>query len=130
MNAKGKRGNLRDKELKKIFQRITDLVDKLQKSSVEDSYTSEITEYELSQNYPNPFNPTTTIKYSLPEMQNIDLAVYNIAGKKVTQLEMGMKKDGHHKIAFDGTNLSSGIYYYKLKAGNRVLTAKKMILLK
>jgi uncharacterized delta-60 repeat protein len=94
-------------------------------------------EYSLSQNYPNPFNPITTIVYTVPvvvvpsgiEGQQISLKVYDMLGNTVTTLVDGKVSKGKHSVTFDGTGLSSGIYFYKLFAGNYI-QSKKMILIK
>ncbi len=91
--------------------------------------TNEVTDYILNQNYPNPFNPTTTIKYSIPESGNVKLSVYNTIGKEVSKLVNGYKEAGTYKVNFDASVLGSGIYYYKIIAGN-FSSIKKMILLK
>jgi hypothetical protein len=85
--------------------------------------------FHLSQNYPNPFNPTTSIKYSVLSTQQINLTVYNILGQKVKTLVDEEKFPGEYTISFDGLNLSSGIYFYRLTAGQYSET-KKMILQK
>jgi len=85
--------------------------------------------YSLDQNYPNPFNPSTTIKYSIPESGNVKLTVYNSLGEKVALLTDEYKEVGTHKINFDASSLSSGIYFYKIKINNYSST-KKMILLR
>ena len=83
----------------------------------------------LDQNYPNPFNPTTTIGYDLSKMSNIELVIYDIAGRKVKTLFTGNKCAGHHKIIWDASNLSSGVYFYRLKTDNYIET-KKMVFMK
>lgn len=88
-------------------------------------------EFRLFQNYPNPFNPVTTISFSLPHLsgrQNVSLGIYDILGNEINLLNED-KIPGEYKIEFDGTNLSSGIYFYVIKTGS-VALAKKMILLK
>ncbi len=85
--------------------------------------------YALSQNFPNPFNPSTEIKYSIPKASNVSLTVYNMLGQKIAGLVNGQKAAGNYTVLFDASKLSSGIYFYTLKAGNFV-TTKKMILLK
>ena len=86
-------------------------------------------DYALFQNYPNPFNPSTMITYSLPEASNVKLIVYNIIGQPVKVLENGYKVSGNYKISFEPNNLPSGIYFYKLEAG-QFSQIKKMIYLK
>jgi len=101
-------------------------------TDIEDENNSEIPNiYSLSQNYPNPVNPTTTITYTIPagEQHAVSLQVFDILGRKIATLVNGYKSAGTYKVHFDATNLPSGIYYYKLIAGNFVET-KKMMLLK
>jgi hypothetical protein len=88
----------------------------------------------LYQNYPNPFNPTTTIAFSLPEKVTVDLSIYDVDGRLVTTLIDGVLDQGVKEYSWEGTNsrgnpVSSGVYFYRLKAGTAVLT-RKMILLK
>ncbi len=85
--------------------------------------------YTLSQNFPNPFNPTTTINFALPKDGLVKLVVYDITGKEVKVLANEIRTAGYHSIAFNASNLPSGVYLYKLSAGNFVET-KKMILTK
>jgi hypothetical protein len=87
------------------------------------------TTYSLEQNYPNPFNPSTTIDFSLPKPDFVELKVYNILGKEVSTIVSKKLKQGNHTYQFDGKNLASGIYYYQLLAGEYI-EVKKMILLK
>jgi len=97
-------------------------------SSIENNQNI-ITEFSLSQNYPNPFNPTTTIKYQIPESGLVTLKVYDILGNEVATLVNEEKPAGSYRAELNGSNLSSGIYYYRMRAGEFVGT-KKMILLK
>ena len=83
----------------------------------------------LNQNYPNPFNPSTTIEFTLPKSEFVELKVYNILGKEVVTLVSNKLNQGNHTYQFDGKNLASGIYYYQLTAGN-YRQVKKMIFLK
>lgn len=87
------------------------------------------TEYVLENNYPNPFNPTTIIQFALPESGNFSLKVYNILGQEVAALVDGQLSAGTHRVNFDASNLSSGMYIYRL-AGNNVNLVKKMLLLR
>lgn len=86
-------------------------------------------ELHLAQNYPNPFNPTTQISYTLPERANVRLEVYNSMGQRVMLLHNGPLPAGQHFATFDGSQLASGIYIYRLEAGLEALT-KKMVLIK
>ncbi len=83
--------------------------------------------YELSQNYPNPFNPTTTISFSLPVQSMVTLNVYDILGNQVADVVNDIKQAGVHTVTFDGSDLSSGIYFYKLNDGSEILTQKMML---
>jgi len=87
------------------------------------------TKFSLEQNYPNPFNPTTTIYYSLPELSNVVLKVYDVLGNEITTLVNEEKQPGNYEVEFNGENLASGIYVYKLQARNFV-EIKKMVLMK
>jgi photosystem II stability/assembly factor-like uncharacterized protein len=84
--------------------------------------------YELRQNFPNPFNPTTTITYALPVDANVSLTIYDIIGQKVIQLLNGRAAAGYHDLRFDASNLASGIYFYRLQAGDFVQTRKLLVL--
>ena len=98
------------------------------------SLSNKIKSYKLYQNYPNPFNPSTVIGYTLPEESQVRIDVYNSIGQKVTTLINGMKKAGNYQIRWNASNLSTGVYFYSIKAtginGKNFFTAKKMILLK
>ena len=85
--------------------------------------------FNLSQNYPNPFNPATTISFSIPTQSNVTLCVYDALGKEVARLVDGVKSAGNYKVNFNASQLSSGVYYYRLTSNNSV-TNKKMLLLK
>jgi hypothetical protein len=86
-------------------------------------------EYSLSQNYPNPFNPTTNITYSLKQTGEVRLSVFDILGREVAVLVDDVQNAGQHTITFTGTDLSTGIYLYRLQIGKEVIT-KKMVLVK
>ena len=86
------------------------------------------TKFELSQNYPNPFNPATTIKFGLPSDTKVTLEVYNIVGQKVVTLVNEQMTAGYHQVEFSASNLASGIYFFRIGAGNFVKT-KKLILM-
>jgi hypothetical protein len=86
--------------------------------------------YVLEQNYPNPFNPTTVIEFTIQEQYNVSLDVFNSLGQKVATLINKKLNAGNYKYTFDASKLSSGIYFYRLKAGNSLIQNKKMVLLK
>ncbi len=98
----------------------------------------------LQQNYPNPFNPATTISYQIPdqvrndklnvtlsgvEESMVQLKIYDVLGKEVATLVNEVQSPGNYKLEFDGSRLSSGIYYYQLRTDKFVET-KKMLLMK
>ena len=74
--------------------------------------------YKLFENYPNPFNPTTTIRYSVPELSAVTLEIYDISGRLVSELVHSDIQAGTHTLDFDGSSLASGIYVYKIKANS------------
>jgi len=91
--------------------------------------SSVVTEYSLSQNFPNPFNPKTVISYELPVTGNAKLKVFDVLGNEVAVLVNEKQNPGSYSVEFDGSSFASGVYFYKLTAGDFVET-KRMILLK
>jgi hypothetical protein len=85
--------------------------------------------YSLAQNYPNPFNPSTTIKFSVPKTTSVSLKVYDVLGREVAVLVNEVKQAGFHTVDFNASNLASGIYFYKIEAGD-FNAVKKMMLVK
>lgn len=85
--------------------------------------------FELAQNFPNPFNPGTFIRFSLPESAAVSLEVYNTLGQLVAVVASGEMSAGMHSAYFDASNLSSGVYVYRLQAGDQVIS-RKMLLMK
>ena len=88
----------------------------------------EIVSYSLSQNYPNPFNPNTTINYTLGGFVQVKVTVYDVLGKTVVVLVNAKQQAGSYVINFSSHNLSSGVYFYKIDAGN-FTNVKKMVVL-
>jgi len=86
-------------------------------------------DYQLFQNYPNPFNPTTMITYRLAKKTNIKLAIFNLLGEELVTLASGEKPAGVHKVKFDASQLSTGLYFYRLEAGEQIFN-KKLLLVK
>jgi subtilisin family serine protease len=86
-------------------------------------------DFALEQNYPNPFNPSTAIRYQLPTRSQVILRVYDMLGREISLIDDGMKEAGTYTISFDASHLASGLYLYRIIAGNNIST-KKMILLK
>ncbi|MCK5760500.1 MAG: T9SS type A sorting domain-containing protein, partial [Candidatus Delongbacteria bacterium] len=114
---------------------INDLLDKLTGSDKDESSSIEngeliIENYELFQNYPNPFNPTTEISYALSQDAQVSIKVYNSNGSIVADLVNASQSVGQHSVVFDASKLSNGVFYYSLVANGRVVSTKKMLLLK
>lgn len=85
--------------------------------------------YELSQNFPNPFNPSTVINYQIPKSGFVKLSIYDMSGKELKSLVNENKEAGYYSVSFDGSGLSSGIYFYTINSGGFTET-KKMMLVK
>ncbi len=98
-------------------------------SGITNNHNQVPSDYALSQNYPNPFNPSTKIAFSLPKAGNVSLVVYDILGREVATLVNEFTTAGNHTIDFNASNLASGVYVYKIQAGDFV-DAKKMVLMK
>jgi hypothetical protein len=96
-------------------------------TDVGSSNTRSPVRYALKQNYPNPFNPTTTIRYQLPSRSYVTLTVYDLLGRKVGTLVDGVEEPGEKSTTFDGSSLASGVYFYRLKAGEFVQTRKLVL---
>ena len=94
-----------------------------------DELEQQVISYSLSQNYPNPFNPTTNIKYSIPETEDVLLKVYNILGQEVKTLVKETQNTGIYNVKFDASGLSSGVYFYRLQVG-KFISVKKLVILK
>ena len=88
-----------------------------------------VSEYSFAQNYPNPFNPSTTIKYSIPQTSQVQIKIFDILGNEIKTLLNEEKTAGIYQIEFDGSNIQSGIYFYRIFTGKFTET-KKMVLMK
>jgi hypothetical protein len=104
-------------------------------SAVDDLNGITPTDFELSQNYPNPFNPSTTIRYAVPNESKVSISVFNLLGQEVATLVNDVKAAGYHEVVFNASDLSSGVYLYRISAvssvGSKEFTStKKFILLK
>ena len=86
-------------------------------------------QFDLKQNYPNPFNPVTQLEFGIPDLGFVSLKVYDVLGKEVMTLVNEIKPAGYYKVSFDGSNLGSGMYFYKIEAGSFTQT-KRMLLIK
>jgi plastocyanin len=99
-------------------------------TAVEEKTSTDIPEsFGLDQNFPNPFNPKTMIRFSLPETRHVVITIYNELGNKVVTLVNGSEASGSHTVVFDGSTLPSGIYYYRMEAGD-FFAVKKLTLIK
>ena len=113
-----------------IFAAVNDKIYKYFDQATDIKSENEIVfEISLAQNYPNPFNPTTMIKYSIANSQFVTIKVYDILGNEIANLVNEEKPPGNHKVKFDGSNLPSGVYFYRLQAGSFSQT-KKLLSLK
>jgi hypothetical protein len=108
-----------------IFRTIN--LKKLTPTSIEDNNLPK--EFSLSQNYPNPFNPSTVINFSLPQDAQVKLTMYDMLGREVAVMVNELRSAGTYSISVDGRSMASGIYVYRLEAGNRTFT-RKMTLIK
>ena len=130
--------NLNDEEYLMRLASAVDLLDRFNGSQDlhKSNYSSKNTadgnlprEYKLYQNYPNPFNPETTISYDIPDDAKVSLIIYDILGRKVTSLMNEYKIAGRYQVHFNASSLASGIYIYRIQAGEYT-ASRKMILIK
>ncbi len=91
--------------------------------------TSVVTDYDLKQNYPNPFNPVTSVRFSIPVSSQVKISVYTITGSLVSTPVNENLQAGEYRFNFDGSGLSSGIYFYRIEAG-KYSAVRKMVLMK
>ncbi len=98
-------------------------------SGIEQDKNITLTKFGICQNYPNPFNPSTNIKFDIPKELNVKITVYNILGKEVAIILNKELRTGSYEVNFDANNLASGIYFYRIQAGD-FISVKKMILIK
>jgi endo-1,4-beta-xylanase len=85
-------------------------------------------EFKLEQNYPNPFNPTTNIGYSILNTTKVTLKIYDVLGREIRTLVNSEQRPGRYNVTFDARDLSSGVYFYKLSAGDFIATKKLMLI--
>lgn len=113
-------------ELPKVFLLKTSSEGILTRINIENTFPNS---FVLSQNYPNPFNPSTKISYSVPKSSLVTIKVYDALGKEITTLVNEEKSAGNYEVDFDGSNFSSGVYFYRMQAGSFTDT-KKFVLLR
>lgn len=113
---------------------VFEVVDTLTTSITAEDYPPLPRGFSLDQNYPNPFNPVTTISYTIARDGHVDLNVYNLKGQKVARLEEGVRKKGRHQLIFDGRDLTSGVYFYRIdvtvQEGITFSRTRKLLLIK
>ena len=102
---------------------------KYEYSSIVEVNVNALNRLELSQNFPNPFNPVTTISYSLPNVSKVKLVIYDVTGREVATLVNEFQSAGKHNVNFNASRIASGVYYYRIQAGD-IMQTKKMILMK
>lgn len=128
------RNSLTNEKLNILHEIVTQYINEVNSDENDNSYNFEkVSEvplkYELMQNFPNPFNPTTVISYSIPIEEYVKIKVFDISGKEILVLVNENKKSGKYFVNFNGLNLSSGVYFYKLETGSFSET-RKMLLIK
>jgi hypothetical protein len=99
---------------------VTDVTDRYQVRTA--------TQVTLSNAYPNPFNPTTTIRYGLPQRSAVQLTIFNVLGQRVGTVVQGEEEAGYHEVKFDASGLPSGVYFYRMVAGDYVATKRLLVL--
>ena len=116
-------------ESAKVTSEIPRFLFHLNPGSLNDDFVSQLpTQFTLNQNYPNPFNPTTVISYELPQVADVQLQVFDMLGRQVATLVDGTVQAGTHRVTFDASNLSSGVYIYRLHTAEHILTRKLTVL--
>lgn len=111
-------------------RKVIRLVDTLRVLGVEPIGSEVPTSFSLSQNFPNPFNPGTIIRFQINRLSDSKLSVYDINGRLVADLVNQKLNAGTYQVDFDGSNLSSGVYFYRLTADGNIVDSKRMVLLK
>ena len=98
-------------------------------TGIKNENSNPVKEYQLSQNYPNPFNPSTTINYQVPSAGLVTIKIYDVLGREVETLVNDEKSQGRYKVEFNGADLASGVYFYRITS-NSFTAIKKMLLIK
>ncbi|KAF0140537.1 MAG: hypothetical protein FD122_2337 [Stygiobacter sp.] len=102
---------------------------KYEYSNIVEVNVNALNRLELAQNFPNPFNPVTTINYTLPNVSKVKLVIYDVTGREVATLVNEFQSAGKHSVNFNASRIASGVYYYRIQAGD-IIQTKKMILMK
>jgi hypothetical protein len=97
-------------------------------SAVDDGRPDLPKAFDLAQNYPNPFNPTTNVRFTIVNRQLTVVKVYDVLGREVATLVNEVKEPGTYTVQFDGSNLASGVYFYRLSAGSYLATHKMILM--
>lgn len=122
-------GNISAQTIENSYHRIMEMKEEyLQTETSIIAESSEVPEEFNLTNYPNPFNPATTISFELPHQEEVMLEVYDIQGRKIENLADGPLEAGTHTFEFDGSNLSTGVYFYQLSTPDNRLTQKMTLI--
>jgi len=108
---------------------LADIIEGAMPTSINEADALVPRHFALQPNYPNPFNPSTTIRYAVPASQHVTLRIYDLLGRPVATLVDGWQQAGRYTASFDATHLASGVYLYRLEAGDFVET-RTMLLVK
>jgi hypothetical protein len=115
---------MRESAVNSYWELTEDPAETLAGTQVESAAGSAFSEFSLAQNYPNPFNPSTTIQYSLPTAEFVTLQIFNLAGKQVASHANGFQTVGDYQATWTSEGLPSGLYFYRLQAGEFSQTKK------
>ncbi len=115
-----------DKSFNAVISKAIDYFNSVKVSVIETEPL--VFSFSLEQNYPNPFNPETTISYQIPKECHVELKVFDMLGREIALLVDGEIAAGKHEIKFDGSNISSGIYFYQMKTSSYIATKKLMLM--
>jgi beta-N-acetylhexosaminidase len=127
IEAKVQSGVIAESRIDESYQRIQALKKLYLPTGVPSLASTDLPSRITLENYPNPFNPSTTIRYGLPERAHVSLTIYNTLGQRVTTLVNRDDGPGMHQVRFDGGNLASGVYFYRLEAGSFYETRKLVL---
>lgn len=97
-------------------------------TSVMKNYSNQVNDFQLLQNYPNPFNPNTTIEFEIPQREKVKIEIFNVLGQRIATLLNAEMESGRHRINFNASGLSSGVYFYTLRSGSFVETRKMLLI--